>query len=477
MTVLTLSGNEATAGDLINGALRLLGVLAGAAFGAALGIVVGLPWAVVQVISFAFGGLAVFVALGVGNLFGRASLITLVLGGVISTALFSSLLSMVKYVADPYNQLPTIVYWLMGSLANAELGQIGWFAPPIVLGVVLLTVLGRALDALAMGDDEAQAMGVPVVPVRYAVIGIATLLSALTVSIVGMIGWVGLVVPHIARLMEACRARNLPIFYTTAGKRADLMDATVQVGKSHRGGEKTVIAGTHATTSVATTAGPCAEDAASSAARWSTSLCRYTVTDAPDSRHPSMMLAWFSSSDTITSSLPSTAETVPALAEMGTLTSPLPVMEWVAAWEIVPCPAAGRKISPSCMTILPVPVSGVTPRKSVRSPPTGLRGGTGGRSTRKTCAPIAVAERSAALNTRQAYERDLADAAGSRMEQNNLAALQLVFETVAENVGGTHRNPSRNRPIGAARKPLAYLVGQGYAAVPDKDTATRRRHA
>ena len=190
----------------------LLGVLAGAAFGAALGIVVGLPWAVVQVISFAFGGLAVFAALGVGNLFGRASLITLVLGGVISTALFSSLLSMVKYVADPYNQLPTIVYWLMGSLANAELGQIGWFAIPIALGVAALALLGRALDALSMGDDEALAMGVPVVPVRYAVIGIATLLSALTVSIVGMIGWVGLVVPHIARLaIGPGNARLLPV--------------------------------------------------------------------------------------------------------------------------------------------------------------------------------------------------------------------------------------------------------------------------
>ncbi|NTV10954.1 MAG: iron ABC transporter permease, partial [Zoogloea sp.] len=119
----------------------------------------------------------------------------------ISAALFSSLLSMVKYVADPYNQLPAIVYWLMGSLAVADLRQVGWLALPMGLGVALLALLGRALDALSMGDDEARSLGVPVRLIRYTTIATATLVSALTVSLAGIIGWVGLLVPHIARLV------------------------------------------------------------------------------------------------------------------------------------------------------------------------------------------------------------------------------------------------------------------------------------
>ena len=136
----------------------------------------------------------------------------LVLGGVISSALFSSLLSLVKYLADPYNQLPTIVYWLMGSLAMADLHQVAWLAPPMVLAMGLLLLCGRALDALSMGDDEALALGVPVTAIRATVIFAATLISALTVSLAGIIGWVGLIIPHIARLMVGPgNARLLPV--------------------------------------------------------------------------------------------------------------------------------------------------------------------------------------------------------------------------------------------------------------------------
>lgn len=179
----------------------LLGVLAGASFGAALGLLLSGNWWLTQILSFGMGLLAVGIGLGVANLFGRASIVMLVLGGVISGALFSSLLSIVKYVADPYNQLPAIVYWLMGSLALADLQQVGWVAIPLLLGMGVLMRLGRALDALAMGDDEASSLGVPVTAVRYGVIAAATLISALTVSIAGMIGWVGLIIPHIARLI------------------------------------------------------------------------------------------------------------------------------------------------------------------------------------------------------------------------------------------------------------------------------------
>jgi iron complex transport system permease protein len=189
----------------------LLGVLGGASFGAALGIVLGLSWYLVQALAFAMGLGAVVFGVAVARLFGNSSTLTLVLGGIVSGALFSSLLSIIKYVADPMNALPNIVYWLMGNLAQSNLTQIAWLAIPMVGGVVLLGVLGRALDALAMGDDEARSLGVPVGVIRFAVIATATLVSSLTVSIAGMIGWIGLIVPHIVRLgLGASNTRLMP---------------------------------------------------------------------------------------------------------------------------------------------------------------------------------------------------------------------------------------------------------------------------
>ncbi|ACI91705.1 ABC transporter, permease protein, FecCD family [Afipia carboxidovorans OM5] len=157
------------------------------------------------------GLVAVGVGLMIANLFGHASMIMLVLGGMISGALFTSALSIVKYTADPNEQLPAIVYWLMGSLGGVDMTQIRWAMIPIVGGLIVLMLFGRALDALSMGDDEARALGVPAQQVRYGVIGAATLVSALSVSIAGMIGWVGLVIPHAVRLaLGPGNARLLP---------------------------------------------------------------------------------------------------------------------------------------------------------------------------------------------------------------------------------------------------------------------------
>ncbi len=179
----------------------ILGVLAGAAFGAALGLILNLSLALVQMLSFAMGLAAVALGVGIAQLFGRGVLITLILGGIISGGLFTALLSITKYLADPYNQLPVIVYWLMGSLGSAAMDQMAWLAPLVLAGVVGLSLLGRGLDALTLGDDEARALGVPVGVLRHGCIILATLLSASTVSMAGIIGWVGLIIPHIARLL------------------------------------------------------------------------------------------------------------------------------------------------------------------------------------------------------------------------------------------------------------------------------------
>ncbi len=180
---------------------NLLGVLSGAAFGAAAGMLFGGSWLLVQVSAFACGLAAVAIALAIARAFGQGSLIMLVLGGIVSGALFAALLSLVKYAADPYNELPAIVIWLMGSLASVDIRDALWVALPMGLSIAALCAAGRWLDALAMGDDEARSLGVPVTAVRYAVIGCAALLGALTVSLAGMIGWVGLIVPHVARLL------------------------------------------------------------------------------------------------------------------------------------------------------------------------------------------------------------------------------------------------------------------------------------
>lgn len=179
----------------------LLGVLAGASFGAALGMVFFKSWYAVQCATFLGGVAAVAVAVGLARIYRISGTIMLVLGGVISGALFSALLSLIKYLADPYNQLPAIVYWLMGNLSLADRSTVLRVSLPIGLGLAILMASARHLNVLSMGDEEAAALGINVRRVRLLVITAATLISALTVVIAGAVGWVGLIIPHIARML------------------------------------------------------------------------------------------------------------------------------------------------------------------------------------------------------------------------------------------------------------------------------------
>ncbi|ULA60652.1 MAG: ABC transporter permease [Nitrospira sp.] len=179
----------------------LLGVLAGASFGAAVAMLLGDRWILVQAGAFAGGLVAVCVTLGLARIYQADSLLMLVLGGIISTGLFTSLLSIVKALADPYNQLPAIVFWLMGRLSAVDAATVSALSIPILAGIAILLLLGKALNVLSMGDEEALTLGVNVPLARGAVILAATFVSALTVSMAGMIAWVGLVIPHVARLL------------------------------------------------------------------------------------------------------------------------------------------------------------------------------------------------------------------------------------------------------------------------------------
>ncbi len=180
----------------------ILGVLSGAGFGAAVGMFFKLNEYLIQLGTFGFGFLAVAVALGVSALYSRSgSVIVLVLGGVISGSLFTSLLSVLKYAADPNDALPAITYFLMGSLGFASKSFIQISILPMCAGVLLLALSGKYLNALSLGEEEAKSLGVNTTRVKIFIILVATFVSALSVTIAGIIGWIGLIVPHIARFI------------------------------------------------------------------------------------------------------------------------------------------------------------------------------------------------------------------------------------------------------------------------------------
>lgn len=198
----------ATSGAAFQGLFRnplvsssILGVSSGASFGAALAILLMANYSTIYLLSFAFGLLAVCLAYLIGTVYKTTPTIMLVLGGVIVSAIFSALVSLVKYVADPYNQLPAIVFFLMGSLASARFQDLVFSGIPMVVGLLGLTTLRWRINVLSLGDVEAQTLGVPVTRHKGLVILFATMATAGAVCFTGVIGWVGLVIPHIGRML------------------------------------------------------------------------------------------------------------------------------------------------------------------------------------------------------------------------------------------------------------------------------------
>jgi len=179
----------------------ILGVSSGAGFGAALAILLFNTVAAAYPLAFVFGMTAVICSYLIGRLYSTTPAIMLVLGGVIVSSVFAALLSFVKYVADPYDQLPTIVFWLMGSLASARYRDILIAGVPMVMGVVGLVAVRWQINVLSMGDREAHALGVNTKLSKGIVIFCATLATAGAVCVSGVIGWIGLVIPHIGRML------------------------------------------------------------------------------------------------------------------------------------------------------------------------------------------------------------------------------------------------------------------------------------
>lgn len=180
---------------------RLLGILAGASFGASMATVLSWSWVAVQASAAAFGIMGVVAAVGVSSLYRGDKILLLVLGGIISTELFNSLSYLMKYLADPYSQLPLINHWFMGGFALADARTVLVLSFPVLGGILVLVLLSPYLNVLTMGEEEARSMGVNAAVLRTIFIVVSTVISSLTIAVCGMLGWVGLVIPHMARLL------------------------------------------------------------------------------------------------------------------------------------------------------------------------------------------------------------------------------------------------------------------------------------
>jgi iron complex transport system permease protein len=220
LAALLVGASLAAAGSAYQGMFRnplvspdILGVSAGAALGAVLGIFFSQSVLVIQLGAFAGGLAAVAVVYAVGaSVRHHDPILALILAGIVIGTLFGSAIGLLKYLADPYNQLPAITFWLLGSLASVAPRDLAFAAPFALAGLVPLFLLRWRMNLLSLTDDEARALGVPVTRLRIAVVCAATLMTAAAVAISGIIGWVGLLIPHAARLLVGPEfSRLLPI--------------------------------------------------------------------------------------------------------------------------------------------------------------------------------------------------------------------------------------------------------------------------
>jgi iron complex transport system permease protein len=167
-----------------------------------LGIFLSLPVFAIQLLAFAMGLGTVALVYAVASLVrGRDTILVLVLAGVVVGALAGACISLIKILADPYDQLPAITFWLLGSLASLRNADLAAAAPFVLIGLVPLVLLRWRINVLSLGDEEAKALGINVEGLRAIVVAAATLITASVVAISGVIGWIGLIIPHLARML------------------------------------------------------------------------------------------------------------------------------------------------------------------------------------------------------------------------------------------------------------------------------------
>ena len=217
LTALVVGAALAAAGAAYQGLFRnplvspdILGASAGAALGAVLGIYGSFGVAAIQGLAFALGLFAVALTYAIGaSLRHPDPVLVLVLAGIVIGTLFGSGVALMKYLADPYNQLPAMTFWLLGSLAGVTPADLGAILPAVMGGLVPLVLLRWRINVMTLGEEEARALGADTRWIRLAVVAAATLMTAAVVSVSGVIGWIGLLVPHLARFLVGADFRRL----------------------------------------------------------------------------------------------------------------------------------------------------------------------------------------------------------------------------------------------------------------------------
>ena len=206
----------ATAGVALQGVFRnplvspeVLGISQGAAFGGALAITMGI-WGVPLLGIVFVGGFSALVMVGLlARINGRTEIITVILSGMVVGSLFSACVSLLQFIADPNSSLPAIVYWLMGSFATATWDRVLVSAPGLLIGIGLLWALRFRLNVLSLDDSEARSLGAHPDRERWLVFVLVALIVGCQVAVSGIVGWVGLVIPHAARLIVGHDHRRL----------------------------------------------------------------------------------------------------------------------------------------------------------------------------------------------------------------------------------------------------------------------------
>jgi iron complex transport system permease protein len=218
--VLLVRGPRVTAALLVGSALAVAGAafqglfrnplvspdILGASSGAALGAVIGIFFSLgvfgIELLAFAGGLAAVAAVYVIGSMLrSRDPILVLVLAGVVIGALLGAGVGLVKYLADPYNQLPAMTFWLLGSLAATSVADLLPLLGPVAIGTIVLVALRWRMNVMSLPDEEARALGVATGPLRIAIVAAATLVTSASVATSGIIGWIGLVVPHLARAL------------------------------------------------------------------------------------------------------------------------------------------------------------------------------------------------------------------------------------------------------------------------------------
>ena len=208
ITAVLVGGALALSGAVYQGVFKnplvapdMLGVSTGACVGASVGILCNAGGVTVQIVAFAGGMIAVVLATSIPKIMKNHSMMMLVLSGIIVTGLLDSIMGLLKYVADPDTELAEITHWQLGSLTKATWNDVAYIGPPILLaGIILITIRWR-INILSLGEGEARTLGMDIRRIRGIVVVCATILTASAVCISGTIGWIGLVIPHLCRMM------------------------------------------------------------------------------------------------------------------------------------------------------------------------------------------------------------------------------------------------------------------------------------